>query len=51
MLRQKMLLAFILACCGVCSADDFEQQEPLGNFKNPTGVKDVSVSKDIEHAI
>jgi polygalacturonase len=40
-----MLLAFILACCGVCSSGDLEQQEPLGNLKNPTAVKEVVEGK------
>ncbi|MBA7493326.1 hypothetical protein ES702_03884 [subsurface metagenome] len=44
-LKHKILLAFILVCCAICLANGAEQQETLGNFANPSAVKEVLSGK------
>jgi hypothetical protein len=39
------LLAYIFASYAICSACGTEQQEPIGNFKNPAAVKEVLSGK------
>ena len=39
--KWKMLLVLIWVCCLSCLAGGAEQQEPSGNFTNPSAVKEV----------
>ncbi|MBA7574534.1 hypothetical protein ES708_16343 [subsurface metagenome] len=43
--KQKILLVLIWACCAICPARPAEQQETLGNFKNPVAVNEVLAGK------
>lgn len=43
--KWKMLLVLICVCCSCCFVARAEQQETLGNFTNPSAVKEVVSGK------